>query len=117
MTVKILSKLVVTPVRGKISWKLYKDWNLNVDNESLVIKQGFKTDFASVPRFAWFFVPPADGFYRQPAVLHDWMYVKAYKTKKYADKTFLKFMEKMGVPLFKRYVMYFAVRLFGRGNY
>ncbi|EOH0861805.1 DUF1353 domain-containing protein, partial [Salmonella enterica subsp. enterica] len=39
------------------------------------------------------------------------------RTKKEADKIFLDGMTVLGVPRWKRTVMYWAVRMFGRGNY
>ncbi|EEA3737075.1 DUF1353 domain-containing protein [Salmonella enterica] len=41
----------------------------------------------------------------------------ALRTKKEADKIFLDGMTVLGVPKWKRTVMYWAVRLFGRGDY
>ncbi|EOF5090138.1 DUF1353 domain-containing protein, partial [Salmonella enterica] len=38
-------------------------------------------------------------------------------TKKEADKIFLDGMTVLGVPKWKRAVMYWAVRVFGRGRY
>ncbi|EOV0254218.1 DUF1353 domain-containing protein, partial [Salmonella enterica] len=39
------------------------------------------------------------------------------RTKKEADLIFLDGMTVLGVPKWKRTVMYLAVRVFGRGNY
>ncbi|EIL6509619.1 DUF1353 domain-containing protein, partial [Salmonella enterica] len=58
-----------------------------------------------------------DGKYAKAAIIHDWMYDNALRTKKEADKIFLDGMTVLGVPKWKRAVMYQAVRLFGRGNY
>ena len=115
--IRIKSTLTISPIRHTFKWKLTKDWVLRVDGEIIIIKEGFATDFASVPRFLWGLIPPAEGYYRLPAVLHDWMYVKGYKTKTFADKTFLKFMEQQGVHPIKRILMYWGVRLFGKGSY
>ncbi|EFQ2560931.1 DUF1353 domain-containing protein, partial [Salmonella enterica] len=41
----------------------------------------------------------------------------ALRTKKEADLIFLDGMTVLGVPKWKRTVMYWAVRLFGRGMY
>ncbi|ECI4647093.1 phage tail protein, partial [Salmonella enterica subsp. salamae] len=41
----------------------------------------------------------------------------ALRTKKEADLIFLDGMTVLGVPKWKRTIMYCAVRLFGRGNY
>ncbi|EBM0567935.1 phage tail protein, partial [Salmonella enterica] len=50
-------------------------------------------------------------------IIHDWMYDNALRTKKEADKIFLDGMTVLGVPKWKRTVMYWAVRWFGRGMY
>ncbi|MGU6849168.1 DUF1353 domain-containing protein, partial [Salmonella enterica subsp. enterica serovar Sandiego] len=47
----------------------------------------------------------------------DWMYDNALRTKKEADKIFLDGMTVLGVPKWKRVIMYWAVRWFGRGRY
>ncbi|EJI1582490.1 DUF1353 domain-containing protein, partial [Salmonella enterica] len=41
----------------------------------------------------------------------------ALRTKYEADRIFLDGMTVLGVPEWKRIVMYLAVRLFGRGSY
>jgi len=113
----IKSDLIIKPVRGSLKWELVEDWHVSVGGTDLVVNGGFQTDFASVPRSAWLMCPPATGKYRQPAVLHDWMYVNAYGNKLYADTVFLNFMRIMGVNPVKRELMYYAVRFFGKGNY
>lgn len=69
------------------------------------------TDLASVPRIFWTLLPP-DGKYAKAAIIHDYLYDNALRTKKEADLIFLD-----RVPRWKRTVMYQAVRMFGRGNY
>ncbi|EIR7955257.1 DUF1353 domain-containing protein, partial [Salmonella enterica subsp. enterica serovar Newport] len=51
------------------------------------------------------------------AIIHDYLYDNALCTKKEADKIFQDGMTVLGVPKWKRIVMYLAVRLFGRGSY
>ncbi|EGV8341913.1 DUF1353 domain-containing protein, partial [Salmonella enterica] len=60
---------------------------------------------------------PPDGKYAKAAIIHDWMYDNALRTKKEADLIFLDGMTVLGVPQWKRTIMYWAVRLFGRGMY
>ncbi|EIL0688197.1 DUF1353 domain-containing protein, partial [Salmonella enterica] len=60
---------------------------------------------------------PPDGKYAKAAIIHDWMYDNALRTKKEADLIFLDGMTVLGVPRWKRTIMYQAVRLFGRGMY
>lgn len=84
--------------------------------EYIAVKSGFVTDFASVPRVFWSVLPP-HGKYAKAAVLHDWLYTNAIESKRYADDVFNEAMGVLGVPSWKRWIMYRAVRLFGRGKY
>lgn len=80
------------------------------------VPAGFVTDFASIPRGLWNIFPPT-GPYAPAAVLHDFMYVRAWGTKAEADKIFRKSMKQLGVPYWKRWSMWAAVRIGGKGNY
>ncbi|EBY8229153.1 DUF1353 domain-containing protein, partial [Salmonella enterica subsp. enterica serovar Adelaide] len=51
------------------------------------------------------------------AIIHDYLYDNAFRTKQEADLIFLDGMMVLGVPEWKRIVMYLAVRWFGRGMY
>lgn len=113
---KELNQLSVTPLEEK-KWKLTKSWKILVDSNKITIPKGFTFDFATVPRLFWIFASPATGKYRKPALVHDWMYATKYKTKSYADNVFLRNMTYYGVGWLKRYLMYIAVVIFGRGNY
>ena len=76
------------------------------------VPEGFETDFASVPRLFWRIVPPW-GRYSPAAVVHDYLYSTSKVSRKEADGIFLELMGRLGVPLWKRLAMYWAVRLFG----
>ena len=76
------------------------------------VPQGFETDFASVPRFFWRVVPPW-GRYSPAAVVHDYLYCAGKVTRAEADRAFLTIMQRLGVPAWKRSIMYWAVRWFG----
>lgn len=84
--------------------------------EVYVVPVGAVTDFASIPRKLWGIFPP-HGPWAKAAIIHDQMYVEAYKTKKFADRVFYEAMGVLGVDKPTRISMYLAVRLFGRGNY
>jgi hypothetical protein len=84
--------------------------------EVIEVKVGFVTDLASIPRILWAVLPP-HGRYAKAAIVHDYMYVQAYKTNAFADQTFKEAMGVLGVGKAQRTLMYWAVRLFGRGNY
>lgn len=86
------------------------------DNEIIAVHKGFITDLASVPRIFWNILPP-NGKYGKATVVHDYLYVNAIESKKYADDVFLEAMKVLGVGKAKRYMMYYAVRMFGKGSY
>ncbi|ECE6803540.1 phage tail protein [Salmonella enterica subsp. diarizonae] len=104
---------------GHYNWRVYEPFAFYLsDDESDVIEvpAGFITDLATVPRVFWILLPP-DGKYAKAAIIHDYLYDNALRTKKEADRIFLDGMTVLGVPKWKRTVMYYAVKLFGRGNY
>lgn len=104
---------------GHYNWRVHEPFAFYLsDDESDVIEvpAGFVTDLATVPRIFWILLPP-DGKYAKAAIIHDYLYDNALRTKKEADRIFLDGMDVLGVPKWKRTVMYWAVRLFGRGNY
>ena len=84
--------------------------------EIITVPEGFRTDLASVPRVLWSIFPP-HGPWANAAVIHDYLYQTGYKTKKYADRVFLEAMTVLKVPKTTRTLMYWAVRIFGKGNY
>ncbi len=55
-------------------------------------------------------VMPPDGKYAKAAIIHDYLYDNALRTKKEANLIFLDGMTVPGVPKWKRIEMYLAVR-------
>lgn len=82
------------------------------------IEEGFKTDFASIPRWARSIVPVI-GRHIQPAVVHDWTYENIILGMKKidADTLFLEGMIYKDVNWARRNIMYRAVRLGGTGRW
>lgn len=107
--------LTVTKISGKM-WRVERGFEFYVGSEDsgarISVPEGFETDFASVPRIFWTILPP-DGEYTQAAVLHDYLYNTKKFSRKYSDDIFLMAMEALGVALWKRNIMYRAVRMFG----
>ncbi|EBD4871246.1 DUF1353 domain-containing protein [Salmonella enterica subsp. enterica serovar Poona] len=104
---------------GHYNWRVYEpfEFSLSDDNSDVIsVPAGFITDLASVPRIFWTLLPP-DGKYANAAIIHDYLYDNALRTKKEADLIFLDGMTVLGVPRWKRTIMYLAVRWFGRGMY
>lgn len=106
-------------------WKLLEEFDYFIgavdSGESVSVPAGTVTDFASIPRPLWNILPPW-GKYGKAAVIHDFMYSQHQITsngkqvdieRKQADDIFLEAMKVLGVGTVTRYVMYYAVRVFG----
>lgn len=112
--------LIVKKLKGRM-WEVTRSFDYYVgeenSNDKITVSKGFITDFASVPRPFWIVVPP-DGQYSQAAVLHDYLYRmqkvgRNRRSRKECDQIFLEAMSVLNVPLWKRRIMYRAVRMFG----
>lgn len=82
----------------------------------ITVPAGTVTDLATTPRWLWSVLPPF-GHYAKAAIVHDYLYQQAVGSKRYADGVFLEAMTVLGVPRWRRVVMYWAVRVCGKGNY
>ena len=103
---------------GRSQWMLTKPFGYTSDkyDTSIMVPEGFVTDFASVPRMplTWLL---AGGIGQKSAVIHDYMYVNALKTRKLADAMFYESLGVMEVSQWRRYLMWLAVRVGGTGAY
>lgn len=116
-----LTELLVKPIQSKPGWwEVQEPLRFQYQGTTITVPQGFKTDFASVPRILWSILPPI-GAYTESAVLHDYLYymgkdnVIQYEraTREKADKVFLAAMLSQHVSKLTAYTMYTGVRLFG----
>lgn len=73
---------------------------------------GDESDGASIPRFLWRFESPY-GPALETAVHHDRRYQLKIGTRAEADKLFLEGMIALGIPAWKRQLMYWGVRAWG----
>lgn len=102
-------------------FEYYREGN---KNDIIKIPKGFDTDFASIPRFLWSYLPPF-GTKRNPyfnaSLLHDFVYDEIcdypISGRKEADKIFLEAMKAIGIKWYVRYTLYYAARLFGGRSY
>lgn len=84
------------------------------------VPAGFVTDFASIPRMFWSWLPKT-GEYAKAAVVHDWLYFAGHVKgvgaieRSFADEVFRDAMADLGVPGLRRKLMWLAVRL-GAGS-
>lgn len=126
MTNQFLTPLRVEKI-GPQRWLLTDDLVFYSERfrGTFVAPRGFQTDFASVPRWLWSWLPPVD-VWDAAAVIHDAGYSHALLTstdvetaerihliKKYTDLVFLDGLNVLGVPKWKRGMMYWMVSKFG----
>jgi hypothetical protein len=88
--------------------------NLGQTYNRVEVPPGFVTDFASVPRAFWSFLPP-DGEYAYAAILHDYLYWTQNRPREEADDILKFAMEDLRVGSITTGAIYSAVRIGGSG--
>lgn len=85
----------------------------SVLGREIVVPNGFVTDFESVhglPAFGyWLLSTPND----RPAVVHDYLYRQANEPRDICDEVFYEAMVVENYPGYRRYPMYYGVRVSG----
>lgn len=82
------------------------------------VPAGFVTDGASIPRFAWRIIDhPFQSDYIEVYVVHDYDYQTGRISRAEADKKMLDGLKAKGMNYFKRYAIYWSVRIFGASHY
>lgn len=114
---------------GKKTFRLIEDWRFKHDRFTsiLVVPEGYKSDLASIPSWIFWW---QWGKFNIAAIAHDYIYEHGYiwgdwegnrfpvsMFKKSADLLFYEICLFLGVPPLTAKLMYWAVRLFGRGNF
>jgi Protein of unknown function (DUF1353) len=79
---------------------------------AITVPAGFVSDFASVPSYFWWALPPT-GRYGHAAILHDWLYWEQSCSRAVADRVFEVAMAELNVDLPLRKGMWAAVRVGG----
>jgi hypothetical protein len=75
----------------------------------VAVPEGFRTDLASVPRWAYYGL--FGNVAHKAAVVHDFLIEEGYKRED-CDAEFMAAMKASGVPAWRRWPMYAAVRLY-----
>ena len=103
-------------IAGRKSWRLDGPLTYRTslryrssDPETFTVPEGFKTDLASIPRFALWLIP-VNGRHRKAAILHDYLYRIGFKGYK-ADAIFREAALSDNVPRWQVFVMYKALRI------
>ena len=102
---------------GRSIWELEDDFTFELPLNGfpsalkVTVPRGFHTDFASIPRLFWLIFPPR-GKWDKAAVIHDFLYSIPECSSFLADAIFREAMAQLKVPLWRRVVMYYAVRTY-----
>ena len=94
--------------------------SLSFENEKykVTIKSGLMTDGASIPKIFWSIIGcPLNGKYVGSALIHDGLYASHILSKEESDLLFLDMMKDNGVAKWRRKLMYYAVKYFGKSSY
>jgi hypothetical protein len=82
----------------------------------LTVPDGFETDFASVPRLPLAYLIAGNRFHA-PAAVHDFLYSRGFTTRKEADDVLYEAMRSEGDSRTFAFIVWTAVRTFGRGRW
>jgi uncharacterized protein DUF1353 len=116
---------VLTWVGGN-QWRLEANYVYRDGATIITVPAGFAFDLSSVPRALWWLIAPFELSIAAP-LLHDFLYLHGSSppagsvdpprtyTRADADRVFVELMRAEGVPSWRRFLGYAAVRLFG-GN-
>lgn len=103
----------VLKARADGLWELAEDWSIETSKYVIVVRAGFVTDGASVPRMAWFLAGhPMESPRVLAALAHDWLYASHACSRAEADEIYREIL--LGYRAAWRVaVEYSALRLFG----
>ena len=110
----IYPEILLVKDTGKYDWyRVVQDCAVG----PILIQAGFTTDFASVPQALWWLIPP-HGKAAMPSIVHDYLYQVPQShnlTRAQVDYHWLRLMQKAGVSVWQRWLMYGFVRVLGGG--
>lgn len=108
---------VLSPVWGRDGyWRLERDWTISVGSRTFVVKRGFVTDGASIPRIL---TPICGDRFSRPrlyaAIVHDWIYSGRVPglTRKDADYIYRDILLYLGFGRIRTWAEWSVIRIFG----
>ena len=126
MTVTYSSDPYVRWDNKKICWVMTRSFKVTWTEDGplsgnkllaeFTVPRDFEHDGPSIPRRLQGIVSKFGNQF-QPSIFHDFLYENGVPgmTRKQADQLFLEGMKQLGVPWYRRRVMYLAVRAAGKG--
>ena len=77
--------------------------------DTITVPEGFITDFASIPKGVRWIIGGPLGKYSKAAVIHDFLFATQQRSFRETNKIFLEGMKVLGVPWWRRTILYSAV--------
>lgn len=111
---------LLPPCSPSDQWRLCYDWTVVFRGEYYVLPAGFETDGASIPRWLWWLCgTPLQVPRLYAAIVHDYLYGggDADATRADADDLYRDLQIALGVPRWKAYVEWAALRLCGKSHW
>jgi hypothetical protein len=110
-------ELKVRYIDGK-RWELLEDFAYEHKGVLIEVPAGFITDFASIPRILWSWMPPVGKGFGKAGVIHDWLYFHGHLkgediTRQYADEVLRDACRDLGTNRVRRNIIYAGVRAGG----
>lgn len=99
-------------------WIVLEDWTISIWGASITVPEGFRTDFATIPRVL-FPIRTSTELSLEGPLLHDYLYANGgwtdtmAFTRAEADRMFYEIMRHKGVSLRHAWTAWAAVRLVG----
>ncbi len=112
---KFLTTLTTTWVDDVVAKVAYRplEYQSDVAAQVFIVPVGFYTDFESMIRWVPTLYALLGDHAHAPAVVHDWLYYSAKTNRKMADEVFFEAMGVIGVPLWKRRLIWSGLRMGG----
>ena len=105
---------------GRRFYRLTRDLTYDVGKEgsslSVTVPKGFETDLCSIPALGRVIFSP-DGPEATAGALHDFLYREGLVSRFMADWIFREALKVLGIPTWRRAIIFCAVRIGGRRAY
>jgi len=109
-----MAEIVLKPVPRERVYALIEPVTFQIHGGKYHVPVGFRTDGASIPRFAWITTgTPYDPRHIRAAVFHDYLYMTGETSRRVADGCFRHVLWLDGVGPYQRGKMFWALRLLG----
>lgn len=107
-------------VGGRVIYRLAEDLvfetKMNCQGIRVVVPAGSESDLASAPWWLWWIFPPS-GPWDLAAILHDYLYGLIGVSRFLADALMREAMAQLGLPVWRRVLAFYCLRLFGRSHH